>query len=160
MFNTGANVLEYFQYTNFFIGNFQMKEKPVSEIDIRIVQWAEYLVKTKQFKSEADLLRYLSLGVSKLSDARKGKAGFRTVDIGIILMKTDLLNADWVMTGRGEMLITKENKPEQELINELKRLNKTNFELQERYEKVLVELGRYKERLDKSESSAKIDKAV
>ncbi len=58
------------------------------------------------------------------------------------------------------MLLTNEEKPEQELVNELKRLNKTNLELQERYEKVLVELGRYKERLDKYEPSAKADQAV
>lgn len=58
------------------------------------------------------------------------------------------------------MLLNDGDKPEHELVNELKRINKTNIELQERYEKVLVELGRYQERLDKYESSAKTDEAV
>lgn len=81
-----------------------------NDIDRRVVQWVMYLVENKIYKSEAEYLRAIELGSAKLSDARKGKAGFRTVDIGIILMNSDGLNADWLMTGRGEMLLQKSDK--------------------------------------------------
>lgn len=81
-----------------------------NDIDRRIIQWVMYLVENKIYKSEAEYLRTIKLGLAKLSDARKGKAGSKSVDIGIILMNDEGLNADWLMTGRGEMLLQKSDK--------------------------------------------------
>lgn len=80
-----------------------------NDINKRVILWIMYLIDSKIYKSEAEYLRSVGMGVAKLSDARKGKAGFRPDDIGKILIKDGGLNADWVMTGRGEMLIDKSN---------------------------------------------------
>ena len=110
----------------------------------------------------SNIIKKLGLATArtKLSDIKRKKANFTLGDVVIILTHHTELNPSWIIKGDGNMLLTNEEKPEQELVNELKRLNKTNLELQERYEKVLVELGRYKERLDKYEPSAKADQAV
>lgn len=76
------------------------------DIDKRIIEYVTYLIDNKEYKSEAEYLRTLDFPLTKLSDAKKGKAGFRSYDIGIILMNDNRLNSHWVMTGEGEMLCT------------------------------------------------------
>ena len=134
----------------------------LTNINNRILYWIDYSIQSNQYRSEADFIKKLGLATArtKLSDIKRKKANFTLGDVVIILTHHTELNPSWIIKGDGNMLLTNEEKPEQELVNELKRLNKTNLELQERYEKVLVELGRYKERLDKYEPSEKADQAV
>lgn len=73
------------------------------DIDKRIIEYVSYLIDNKEYKSEAEYLRLLDFPLTKLSDAKKGKAGFRAYDIGIILINDRRLNSDWVMTGKGAM---------------------------------------------------------
>lgn len=134
----------------------------LTNINNRLLFWIDYSIQSNQYSSEADFIKKLGLATArtKLSDIKRKKANFTLSDVVIILTHHTNLNPSWIIKGDGNMLLNDEDKPEQELFNELKRLNKTNIELQERYEKVLVELGRYQERLDKYESSAKTDEAV
>ena len=134
----------------------------LTNINNRILYWIDYSIQSNQYRSEADFIKKLGLATArtKLSDIKRKKANFTLGDVVIILTHHTELNPSWIIKGDGNMLLTNEEKPEQELVNELKRLKKTKQELQERYEKVLGELGRYKERLDKYEPSAKADQAV
>lgn len=79
------------------------------DINKRIIEYVSYLIDNKEYKSEAEYLRSLNFPLTKLSDARKGKAGFRAYDIGIILMNDNRLNSHWVMTGQGTMFISINN---------------------------------------------------
>lgn len=79
------------------------------DIDKRIIEYVSYLIDNKEYKSEAEYLRLLGFPLTKLSDAKKGKAGFRAYDIGIILINDQRLNSDWVMTGKGAMFCTPED---------------------------------------------------
>lgn len=76
------------------------------DIDKRIIEYISYLIDNKEYKSEAEFLRKLDMPLNKLSDARKGKAGFRSYDIGIILMNDSRLNSHWIMTGQGTMFLS------------------------------------------------------
>lgn len=76
------------------------------DIDRRIIEYVSYLIDNKEYKSEAEYLRKLDFPLTKLSDAKKGKAGFRTLDIGIILINDKRLNSHWIMTGEGTMLMS------------------------------------------------------
>ncbi len=129
--------MEIFQL--FFMGK--------NDIDRRVVEWIRYLVDNKIYKSEAEYLRVVGFGPSKLSEAKKGKAGFRTEDIGLILINNENLNARWLMTGQGEMLLqgtcnqvdSNKNELHLELINkmldmqtELTKLKIENEELQDK----------------------------
>lgn len=44
-----------------------------NDIDRRVVEWIRYLVDNKIYKSEAEYLRVVGFGPSKLSEAKKGK---------------------------------------------------------------------------------------
>ena len=74
------------------------------EIDNRILECISYIIENKMYKSEASYLRILGLPPNKLSDVRNGKTRFTASDIGKILMNSPELNANWIMTGRGNML--------------------------------------------------------
>lgn len=137
-----------------------MVEKNISDIDYRISQWVEFVVGSKLFKSEADLLRNLEFPLTKLSDARKGKAKFRADDIGKILIMFPGVSSEWIMTGRGEMFLTEEKMPERELISELKRVNKNYEEMKEERDEWYFKARKYEEELQKYRSSVKTDEAV
>lgn len=79
------------------------------DIDKRIIEYTTYLIDNKEYKSEAEYLRGLGFPLNKLSDAKKGKAGFRACDIGIILINDNRLNSHWLMTGQGTMFTSVEN---------------------------------------------------
>ncbi|MEG0153474.1 MAG: hypothetical protein RR744_09955 [Cellulosilyticaceae bacterium] len=112
-----------------------------SDIDKRVIKWVEYLIANKVFKSEAQYLRHLKLGVSKLSDAKKGKAGFKASDIGVILMNNPQLNANWLMAGRGEMLLSESTTiPNNESLTS--HIKEENKELKEKNEFLNREIGR------------------
>lgn len=155
-------MLDFIQHTKHLVRFFYYMTIDLTNINNRILYWIDYSIQSNQYRSEADFIKKLGLATArtKLSDIKRKKANFTLGDVVIILTHHTELNPSWIIKGDGNMLLTNEEKPEQELVNELKRLNKTNLELQERYEKVLVELGRYKERLDKYEPSAKADQAV
>lgn len=76
-----------------------------NDINDRICLWVKYLIKSGIYKSNAAFLREYGFAPGKLSEAKAGKSSFTAVDIRTILIKNPSLNADWVMTGRGEMLI-------------------------------------------------------
>lgn len=65
------------------------------EIDKRIIEYVAYLIDNREYKSEAEYLRLLGFPLTKLSDAKKGKAGFRANDIGIILINDKRLSSNW-----------------------------------------------------------------
>ena len=155
-------MLNKIQHRKHLVRFFYYMTIDLTNINNRILYWIDYSIQSNQYRSEADFIKKLGLATArtKLSDIKRKKANFTLGDVVIILTHHTELNPSWIIKGDGNMLLTNEEKPEQELVNELKRLNKTNLELQERYEKVLVELGRYKERLDKYEPSAKADQAV
>ena len=100
-----------------------------NDIDQRVIECIEYLVRNKRYKSERDYLLILGLPLNKLSDARKGKASFRAEDIGIIL------------TGKGSMLLSEDNLTENSFfIQKYNQLEKENGELRE-------EVGKLKEKI-------------
>lgn len=112
-----------------------------NDIDQRVIECIEYLVRNKRYKSERDYLLILGLPLNKLSDARKGKASFRAEDIGIILMKDEMLNGHWIMTGKGSMLLSEDNLTENSFfIQKYNQLEKENGELRE-------EVGKLKEKI-------------
>lgn len=130
-----------------------------NEINIRVCQWIEYQINAGVYKSEAEYLREHGFGVGKISDARSGKAGFKAIDIGNILIQDSILNADWIMTGRGEMLLSEKKMPEQELASELKRVNKNYDEMKKERDEWYFKARKCEEELLKYRS-AKTDEAV
>ncbi len=92
------------------------------EIDARIIKWVTYLVDNKQLKSEAAFLKKVGLTLNKISDARKNKASFTASDIGIILMNYEELNARWIMTGEGDMLLSQENQSQDSVLKRISQL--------------------------------------
>ena len=113
-----------------------------NDIDQRVIECIEYLVRNKRYKSERDYLLILGLPLNKLSDARKGKASFRAEDIGIILMKDEILNGHWIMTGKGDMLLQSDNNISNSsfILQEYNQLKQENKEL-------IEEIGKLKERI-------------
>ncbi len=101
------------------------------EIDKRIIEYVAYLIDNREYKSEAEYLRLLGFPLTKLSDAKKGKAGFRANDIGIILINDKRLSSNWVMTGQGKMFQQEENKDVSlsYVIDRCRQLEKENREL-------------------------------
>lgn len=113
-----------------------------TEIDSRAIQCIEYLVKNKGYKSERKFLSSLGFPEGKLSEARKGKSGFRADDIGKILMSFGEINGHWIMTGKGDMLLQPDNSTSNSsfILQEYNKLKQENRELSE-------EVGRLKERI-------------
>jgi len=112
-----------------------------TDIDQRVIKCIEYLVQNKIYKSEREYLHILGLPDNKISDARKGKASFRAVDIGIILMKNPFFNGHWIMTGKGDMLLSEDKVTENSFfIQKYNQLEKENGDLKE-------EVGKLKERI-------------
>lgn len=112
-----------------------------TDIDQRVIECIEYLVQIKRYKSEREYLHIVGLPDNKLSDARKGKASFRASDIGIILMKDSFLNGHWIMTGKGDMLLSEDKLTENSFfIQKYNQLEKENGDLKE-------EVGKLKERI-------------
>ena len=111
------------------------------DIDKRIIEYVSYLIDNKEYKSEAEYLRLLEFPLTKLSDAKKGKAGFRAYDIGIILINDRRLNSDWVMTGKGAMFASVDSNA-----NISYFINKCSS-LEDENKKLLMEVGILKGRL-------------
>lgn len=111
------------------------------DIDKRIIEYVSYLIDNKEYKSEAEYLRLLDFPLTKLSDAKKGKAGFRAYDIGIILINDQRLNSDWVMTGKGAMFASVDSNA-----NISYFINKCSS-LEDENKKLLMEVGILKGRL-------------
>lgn len=111
------------------------------DIDKRIIEYVSYLIDNKEYKSEAEYLRLLDFPLTKLSDAKKGKAGFRAYDIGIILINDRRLNSDWVMTGKGAMFTSVDSNA-----NISYFINKCSS-LEDENKKLLMEVGILKGRL-------------
>lgn len=94
------------------------------DIDNRILKWVSYIIDSKIYKSEASYLRILGLPPNKLSDVRNGKTRFTATDIGKILMLSTELNANWIMTGRGNMLFDEDSSYNIGQIDVLRDINK------------------------------------
>lgn len=94
------------------------------DIDNRILKWVSYIIDNKIYKSEALYLRILGLPPNKLSDVRNGKTRFTATDIGKILMLSTELNANWIMTGRGNMLFDEDSSYNIGQIDVLRDINK------------------------------------
>lgn len=94
------------------------------DIDNRILKWVSYIIDNKIYKSEASYLRILGLPPNKLSDVRNGKTRFTATDIGKILMLSTELNANWIMTGRGNMLFDEDSSYNIGQIDVLRDINK------------------------------------
>ena len=94
------------------------------DIDNRILKWVSYIIDNKIYKSEASYLRILGLPPNKLSDVRNGKTRFTATDIGKILMHSTELNANWIMTGRGNMLFDEDSSYNIGQIDVLRDINK------------------------------------
>lgn len=94
------------------------------DIDNRILKWVSYIIDNKIYKSEASYLRILGLPPNKLSDVRNGKTRFTATDIGKILMLSTELNANWIMTGRGNMLFDEDLSYNIGQIDVLRDINK------------------------------------
>lgn len=114
-----------------------------TEIDSRTIQCIEYLVKNKGYRSETEFLSSLGFPPAKLSEARKGKSGFRADDIGKLLMNFDDINGHWIMTGKGDMLLQPDNNISNSsfILQEYNQLKQENREL-------IEEVGKLKERIE------------
>lgn len=93
------------------------------EIDNRILECVSYIIENKMYKSEASYLRILGLPPNKLSDVRNGKTRFTASDIGKILMNSPELNANWIMTGRGNMLFDGDSSYNEGQMDMLRTIN-------------------------------------
>lgn len=93
------------------------------EIDNRILECVSYIIENKMYKSEASYLRILGLPPNKLSDVRNGKTRFTASDIGKILMNAPELNANWIMTGRGNMLFDGDSSYNEGQMDMLRTIN-------------------------------------
>ena len=115
-----------------------------TEIDSRVIQCVEHLIKNKVYKSEREFLHSLGFPEAKLSEARKGKSSFRADDIGKILMAFEEINGHWIMTGKGDMLLQPDNNISNSsfILQEYNNLKKENRELSE-------EVGKLKERINR-----------
>ena len=113
-----------------------------TEIDSRTIQCIEYLVKNKGYKSEKEFLKKMEFPEAKLSEARKGKSGFRADDIGKILMTFGEVNGHWIMTGKGDMLLQPDNNISNSsfILQEYNQLKQENKDL-------IEEIGKLKERI-------------
>lgn len=111
------------------------------DIDKRIIEYVAYLIDNKEYKSEAEYLRILGLPLAKLSDAKKGKAGFRAYDIGLILMNDNRLSSQWVMTGQGSMFLSGDNGNLSYFIEKCRQLEKERTEL-------LLQVGELRGRIE------------
>lgn len=117
------------------------------DIDKRIIEYVTYLIDNKEYKSEAEYLRLLGLPLAKLSDAKKGKAGFRAYDIGLILINDNRLNSQWVMTGQGSMFLSIDSSNLSYFINKCHQLEMENKELTKEIKELLLEVGELKGRI-------------
>lgn len=114
-----------------------------TEIDSRAIQCIEYLVKNKGYKSEREFLHSLGFPEAKLSEARKGKSGFRAEDIEKILTVFEEINGHWIMTGKGDMRLQPDNNISNSsfILQEYNQLKAENREL-------IEEIGKLKERIE------------
>lgn len=114
-----------------------------TEVDKRVIQCIEYLVGNEKYKSEAEFLRQFGFPEGKLSNARRGNAGFRADDIAKILMNNEQLNGHWIMTGKGDMLLQPGNSISNSsfILQEYNQLKQENREL-------IEEVGKLKERIE------------
>lgn len=113
-----------------------------TDIDSRTIQCIEYLIKNKGYRSEKEFLNELGFPDAKLSEARKGKSGFRAGDIGKILTFFGEINGHWIMTGKGDMLL----QPDNNLSNSSFILQEYN-NLKDENRALLEEIGKLKERI-------------
>lgn len=110
-----------------------------TDIDNRILQCIERIVQEeKNYRSEKAFLKDLGFSESKISEVRSGKSSFRVADIGILLTKYPKYNGHWILTGRGEMLISEPATKDSELSEYLK---KQNIEMMETIQELKYELG-------------------
>lgn len=114
-----------------------------TEIDSRAIQCIEYLIRNKGYKSEREFLHSLGFPEAKLSEARKGKSGFRAEDIGKILTTFGEINGHWIMTGKGDMRLQPDNNISNSsfILQEYNQLKAENREL-------IEEIGKLKERIE------------
>lgn len=108
------------------------------DIDSRVLDWVSYIIENKIYKSEAKYLQKLGIPSNKLSDVRKGKTGFTTSDIGKILMDSENLNANWVMTGRGDMLYSEDSAY---TAGQIDLLIKQNVEMKKEVNELYMKIG-------------------
>lgn len=94
------------------------------DIDNRVLEWVSYIIDNKIYKSEAAYMRALGVPPNKFSDVRNGKTRFTASDIGKILMLSPELDANWIMTGRGDMLFIEDSSYNIGQINMLRSINK------------------------------------
>lgn len=98
--------------------------------------------------------------IGLINSARKRGKSMSGDNIGKILYAYKELNARWLLTGEGEMLATEENKPNHELIDELKRLKLNHDEMKKDRDEWFFKARKYEEELQKYTSSVKTDEAV
>ncbi len=94
-----------------------------SDIDSRVIKCIEHVIQEERFKSEAIFLQHLSWPSAKLSEARKGKSNFRTIDIGNFLKEYPQFNGHWILTGIGEMFLNGEKNPTTSVSQNLNKAN-------------------------------------
>ena len=98
--------------------------------------------------------------VGSLGKQRKGSRWLSIASIAKLLYTYSDLNADWLITGRGEMLLSEEKMPEHELINELKIINRNYDEMKKDRDEWFFKARKLEEELKKYNSKSKTDEAV
>ena len=98
--------------------------------------------------------------VGSLGKQRKGSRRLSIASIAKLLYTYSDLNADWLITGRGEMLLSEEKMPEHELINELKIINRNYDEMKKDRDEWFFKARKLEEELKKYNSKSKTDEAV
>lgn len=105
-------------------------KKPKTEIDERMLECIDELIKNRQYKSYAELLRELSWGSGKRSVVKSGKAGFTAGDIGSFLILNPEFDGHWILTGKRSMHVNSYLEVNSELIlylyKEIEELKKMN----------------------------------
>lgn len=95
-----------------------------------------------------------------LGKARKNRSAMNSDSIEQILYAFPDLNADWLLTGRGEMIRSVDMQSNSDLIFELKRLNANIDEIKKERDEWYFKARKYEDELQKYRSSVKTDEAV
>ncbi|MCD7850423.1 MAG: hypothetical protein LUH63_12265 [Parabacteroides sp.] len=95
-----------------------------------------------------------------LGKARKNRSAMNSDSIEQILYAFPELDADWLLTGRGEMIRSTNIQSDSVLLFELKRLNINIKEIKKERDEWYFKARKYEEELQKYKSSVKADEAV
>jgi phage repressor protein C with HTH and peptisase S24 domain len=82
----------------------------------RFVKCAEYLIETRKLRNQAELVRLLGLSKGYVSQLMSGKREPSETIVGNLCARFPELNAQWIMTGAGEMTQDVGLRPVEEFI--------------------------------------------